>query len=127
MKFDNIIRFFKRLYAFVPTRLPQGLTEFNTWSDDILDIYGIPNNDSTKFTLAVMVLHLPPQQAYKAKEYFGRSLWKAAAAEVVANVIQTLKQKQQEQIAAENAKRAEEAKQSEATTALKVVSNDIQN
>jgi hypothetical protein len=92
-----------RFRALFPSRLPQGVTEFETWSDSIIELYGAPNNDSVKFSIAVMVLHLPSTTAYKSKEFFGRSLYKAMSNQVVSQVIQDLKTKQ------EQAKQAEAA------------------
>lgn len=93
----TLSRFFRRLLAFFPTKLPSGLQEFDMWAEDIIDLYQAPNNDSVKFTLAVMVLHLDSTTAYKPKEYFGRSLFKGMANQVVSQIIQDLKTKQQDE------------------------------
>ena len=103
----KIKKLWARTRALFPSKLPVGLTEFNTWSDSIIELYNAPNNDSVKFSLAVMVLHLPPTTAYKSKEYFGRSLTKGAANEVASYVMQDLKTKQQEAIKAAQAKSVE--------------------
>lgn len=103
---------FRRLLCFLPAKLPQGRTAFKAWADDILEIYGLPNNDSTHFALAVAVLHANELAAYKSKEYFGRKLVKGAANEVAAAVIQELKAKQQA-AQEEAAKKAQEAAQDE--------------
>lgn len=94
----------KRILALLPTKLPQGMTEFNTWADDILDIYNMPNNDSTKFALATAVMHLPATKAFVSKEYFGRILVKGAANQVVYAVMQEAKERQ-----AEKARQEQEA------------------
>lgn len=86
----------KRLLAYFPSLLPQGLTELENWSSDIINTYGMPDNDSVRFTLAVTILHLDPTTSRKPKAYFGRCLRKAAANQVVSQVIQDLKYKQEE-------------------------------
>lgn len=85
---------FKRALGLVPTKLPQGMTEFHLWADSVIELAGLPNNDSTKFSVATMILHLPPTDAYKAKEYFVRSLIKAAANQIAHGTMTELKEKQ---------------------------------
>lgn len=86
--------FFDKLLAFIPHPLPQGLTEYQTWSDSIISLYGLPNNDSVKFSIAVMILHLGENHAYVSKALIGKKLMKAAANQIVSQVIQDLKHKQ---------------------------------
>jgi hypothetical protein len=59
-------------------------------------------DDSLKFTVASMILGLPPTQSYKRISYFSHSLRKAAANEISWNCIQGLKEKQK--LEAEKAK-----------------------
>lgn len=80
--------------AKTPTKLPQGLTEFKSWADDILDLYGLPNNDSTHFALATTIMHLPADKGYMPKEYFGMTLIKGAATQVAYQVMQDCKERQ---------------------------------
>lgn len=96
-------RTIRRLLARIPTKLPQGVTEFNAWSDDILDIYQLPNNDSTKFAIAVAVLHLKATDAFVPKSYFGNILLKGAASQIAQSIMVECKDRQA-------AKAAEEAK-----------------
>lgn len=84
----------------VPTKLPQGLEEFNGWADSIISAANVPNNDSVKFALAVQVLHLDSTTASKPKAFFVKALTKAASNQVVSQIIQDLKNKQQEQMKA---------------------------
>lgn len=88
-------RLLRKVAAQCPTRLPQGMAEFERWSDDILDLYGMPNNDSTKFALAVSIQHLDSTVSAKPKAFFGRLLQKGAANQIAYAVMQDLKQKQQ--------------------------------
>lgn len=75
--------------------LPQGRAEFDTWADDIITSFGMPNNDSIKFALAVAITHLDPIKDRMPKEYFGRLLRKGAATQVAFAVMDELKAKQQ--------------------------------
>lgn len=78
-----------------PTRLPVGMTEFNIWAQSVIKTYGLPNNDSVVFSLAVMVLHLDSTTDRKPKLYFAKSVRKAMSNQIVSQVIQDLKAKQQ--------------------------------
>lgn len=119
-----MIKQLRRLLAKIPTRLPQGLTEFETWSDDIIELYDMPNNDSIKFALAVTIMHLKPTESHLPKAYFGATLQKGAATQVAHRVMEDCKQRQAEAAAkaAQEAAEQEASKSSEATT-LDVASN----
>lgn len=92
-----------------PTALPRGLTEFNLWSQSIIDTFGLPDNDSVRFMLATMVLHLDSTSAYKPKLYFGFAALKSMSNQVAAYVVQEEKRKQQERIEAEKAAAKQQA------------------
>lgn len=116
---ETVKNVFARIKAYIPETLPQGLTAYNAWATDVLKLAKVPDNDSTRFALAIMILHLPPQASSKAKEYFIRTLRKGATNEIAASVAQELKTKQQQaQLAA--------SKPPEATGPLTVVSNGPQ-
>lgn len=89
-------RFLRRLLAYLPSRLPMGMTEFDQWSDDILDLYDMPNNDSTKFAISTAIMHLGATDAYKSKEYFGRLLIKGAATQIAYAQMNAAKERQAE-------------------------------
>jgi len=93
--FTRFKRFFKRVEGFIPTRLPVGLSEYERWTASIIDTYGFPANDSIRFSLSVMILHMGSTEAYKPKRYFALSLHKAMANQVVSQVINELKAKQE--------------------------------
>jgi len=95
------MKILRRLLCLLPTRLPQGMQEFTEWADDILDVYGLPNNDSTHFALATSVMHLGATDAYKSKEYFGRVLLKGAATQVAYAQMNAAKERQAAKAAAE--------------------------
>lgn len=105
-------RFFKKILARLPTKLPLGAQEFNEWASDIIFTFNLPDNDSTKWTLAVMSLHLDNSAVLKVgtvvasmpKAYFGVLVTKAMCNQVASQVIQDLKNKQ-----ADEAKKAQES------------------
>lgn len=107
----------ERIVAFIPTALPRGIEEFNEWANSIIKQAGLPTNDSVKFALAVQVLHLDPTVASKPKEFFIRSLKKAASNQVVSQVINDLKEKQKAE------EEAAKKKQAEATAVEAVVAD----
>ncbi len=87
----------KRLLSHFPTKLPVGLTEFNDWSDSIIELSGnFADSDSMKYAIASNLIHLPHTKAYVAKSYFVNSLRKAAANQVASQVFHDIKIKQEE-------------------------------
>lgn len=90
-----------RLSSYFPTPLPVGLTEFNRWQDSILALSKVPSNESTRFAIAVMVLHLGPTVDSKAKHYFVKSLNKSAANELANSVALDMKARQKARMEAE--------------------------
>jgi hypothetical protein len=84
----------KRARGLFPSALPQGMSEFEAWSEDILQTYGFPSNDSFKFALATMIMHGGPTQAYKSKHYFMLMLRAAAAKQIAGAVFVAAKEKQ---------------------------------
>jgi hypothetical protein len=107
---------FEQFLAFFPAPLPRGMTEFDTWSARLIFAYGLPDNDSIRFALATMIMHLGPTECDKPRRYFGRAVLKGMSAQVANNVMYQLKEKQKAEDAA--------AKLAEAPAPLQVVSND---
>lgn len=93
--FQRVGKFFQRLLARFPTAVPMGVSDFNDWADSIINLYGFPNNDSVRFALATIIMHLGPTAAYKSKHYFAVTIKAAAAKQVAGQVFQDLKAKQQ--------------------------------
>lgn len=110
----KVSKFFKRLYAFLPTPLPTGAQDFNTWASSVLTLYNFPDNDSTRGALAIMITQLKPTDAWKSKRHFGLSVHTAAAKEIAGNFYYEMKTKYQALAKAEQEKAAA-AKQAEAT------------
>ena len=113
----------KRLLSYLPSKLPVGVSEFQTWSDSVIELSGeFADRDSMKFALASQVIHLGPQKSSVPKNFFVRSMRKAAANQVASQVFQDIKLKQQ--LAAEKAALA--AKQAEDTANKEAESPDVQ-
>lgn len=106
--------------GFFPEALPTGVTAFNAWADSFAVAYpDVPNNDSLRWTLAFMIMHLGSTTAYKAKVYFYLSVKKSMANQIASSVVQELKQKQ----AQEQAKQPIIAVTSDKDTSLAVPVN----
>lgn len=92
--------------SYFPRKLPNGMSEFNSWADRIISLTGqIADEDSMRYVLASNILHLGPQSSRVPDQYFVRAMKKGAANQVASAVFQDIKQKQIE--AAEKAKAAE--------------------
>ena len=63
-----------KLSHLIPTALPRGMTEFETWAASIITTYDFPNNDSVRFALATMIIHSGPQDDAKPKYQFARAV-----------------------------------------------------
>lgn len=101
-------RWFYILIDFRATPIPVGLTQFNEWADRLLFTYfppGItpPAEDSFRFSLAAMVLHLDSQADKKPNRFFGKAIYKGAANEVASYVMHELKAKRDALIAQQEA------------------------
>lgn len=120
-----LVNVFKRILGFFPTKLPQGMTEFNTWSDSIIEVYQ-PKADkrSVKFVLSALLMRLGPVECRKSNRYFSLSLQRGAIGEVAAHIMKQMKDEQQAEFEASQ-KAAIEAKKLEATTEPQAASNVI--
>lgn len=82
----------------LPSRLPQGVSEFDTWADSIINTYDLPTSDrdSILFALSTMIMHLGPSDAYKPKLYFAIAIRAGAAKQVASSHFQAIKVRQRE-------------------------------
>lgn len=108
--FNKFKTFLQILRDFLPAALPVGMTEFNQWSNSLVMTYGFPDNASTKFALATMILHAGSTEAYKCRRYFALTLRKSMSNQVAASVMNELKRVQEAEREAE--RKAEEFKNS---------------
>ena len=94
----KIKRNYALLRAFFPTRLPQGMTEFNEFADSIIDLYDFPkDNDGYINMIATMIQHFDRTVHATSKYNFSRLMRKAVANEVAYYVIQDLKLKKKKE------------------------------
>ncbi len=96
-------KFFERLLSYFPTKLPHGMSEFESWSKSIIGLSRVPDNDSTRFAVAVMILHMDPSEDSKPKHWFVKKLNKAATNELAHGISMQIKKRQEERAAAEKA------------------------
>lgn len=116
-------RFVLKTLAYFPTALPVGMTRFNAWSAQLIDLYDLPNNDTSKWVLACMVINLEGTKKtpayYVPNRYFGLAARKAMANEVAGAVMRDIKDKQ-------DAERKAATKSAEATAPTLSVVSDVQ-
>lgn len=105
----TIKQWFNKVVGVFPTALPRGMTEWEQWVSSVISTYDLPDNDSFRFSLAVMVLHLDSTSDVKPKYYFAKAIRKAMSNQVVSQVIQDAKAKQEAAVKAAK-------QQAEATT-----------
>lgn len=85
------------LNSFIPERLPQGMTEFNRWVEEISELSGLPINDKLKKVIGTLILQLPPQVASVPKRHVANLVKKAAANQVSVEVLNLIDEKQKQQ------------------------------
>lgn len=83
--------------------LPIGRTQFNEWSERIISGSMVDaTEDSLKFSLAAMLMHLGPTEAFREDGYFILSLRKAAVNQTAHAMMQELKEAQEKRKHAED-------------------------
>jgi len=84
------------LNSFIPEKLPQGMTEFNRWVDEISYLSGLPLNDKLRKVISQLIISLPPQMAYVKKRHVVTTIQKAAANQVAFETLSLIDERQQE-------------------------------
>ncbi len=84
-----------KIRAYLPSPVPSGVADFETWAKSIIDLYGFPDNDSVRFALATMILHSGPTAAYASKRYYGTMVKAGAAKQIASQVFTDIKTRQQ--------------------------------
>ncbi len=92
----KLVRLLRQIAALVPSKLPTGVLEFDTWSESFFKTYDLPtqDKDSVKYALATMIMHSGPTTAYKSKLYFYLALSAGAAKQVAGSVFYEIKEAQ---------------------------------
>lgn len=86
-----------RLLAYLPEPLPVGMSEFNAWSDAIIELSGeYADKDSMRFAIASILIHADSKIGSLSKHYFIVRLRKSAANQIASQVFQDIKTKQAE-------------------------------
>ncbi len=122
MKIRNPFRDKTREKLLEKQPLPQGMTEFEEWSDRIIAGSLLKADpDSMKFALASMIMHLGPTEAFKDDLYFIHSLRKSAANQIAQARLTQIKLAAQSRLAAEQANEVKSSQ--EGSSAIKVLPN----
>lgn len=92
------MRFLKLIRNFFPSSLPIGMTEFETWAEDIISTYDFTRstelNRSYRWILASAMTTLGVTAAYKSKFYFFLVIQAASAKEIAGGTMYNIKQEQ---------------------------------
>lgn len=112
----------KQLLSYIPTKIPVGMTQFNTWLSSIEELCGpIADSDSIKWVISNEVMRLSPTRDKVPKRFFVKTLRKYAANQLAAATVMDLKMKQEE--ARKSAEEQNANKKSEDTAADAASSN----
>lgn len=90
-------KLWKCLNSFVPEKLPQGMTEFNRWVEEISELTELPVNDKLKKVVGTLILQMPPTVAYIPKRKIANLVKKAAANQVSVEVLNLINEKEKQQ------------------------------
>lgn len=90
-------RKFNQFLGLFPTKLPVGMSEFQTFVDSLQSTYTLPteDRDSIEFAVATMVMRLGPQTAFKSKFYFYISINAGCAKQIAGTAFHDIKVRQQ--------------------------------
>lgn len=85
----------KQLLSYLPTKLPVGVTEFELFCDEVIELSGqYADRDSMVFAIASMLIHAPHDKGALSKHYFVVRLRKSAANQIASQAFQDIKIKQ---------------------------------
>lgn len=111
----------KHALSYLPSKLPTGTTELQSWMDSIIELAGpLADKRSMEFVISSTLLHYDTKLGgYIPKRYFVRRLFHSAACQLAHYKFQEIKVAQAEELEAAKkaATEAEVAKQSVAVTA----------
>jgi len=90
--------FLKRLLSYLPTQLPTGVTAFDKWVDEIIELTGqLADRDSMKFVICSFVIHLDPDQHRVPKNFFVKRIRVGAAKQIGAYCFGDIKAKKDQE------------------------------
>lgn len=89
-------RLLSYLRGFFPSKVPTGMTEFDSWAQSIIDTYNFPTNDRPTliFGLSTTIMRLGPTEAYKAKYFFYKIICAGAAKQIASEQFRLVKEGQ---------------------------------
>lgn len=94
LKLKKVLRL---LVALIPTPIPVGVSNFESWAEQISEMSGLPKDPSHIFVLAAMVTNLKKDTSYYIpKLFFVLMLKNAAARQIAGHVMYESKRKQKE-------------------------------
>ncbi len=93
----RISKLIKRLLSYLPTKLPVGVSQFESFADSIIELSGpYADIDSMRFAIASMIIHADHKQASLPKNYFVTRLRKSAANQIASQIFQDIKTRQEQ-------------------------------
>lgn len=107
---SKIKKVINQVLGLIPSPLPVGMTEFNQWSDSIINTYNLPGTERDKrYMLASMIIRFGETTAFKSKFFFFLALRSAAAKQIAGANFAMIRQEQQAEQAAAIAAAAKQA------------------
>jgi len=98
----------KRAWAYIPTSLPTGMTEYTAWLDSIVELCGpIADTASMKWVISNEVMRAAPGQDKVPKIVFVKLLRKYAANQLAGATVMAIKAEQEKMRSEEIKKQAE--------------------
>jgi len=86
----------KRLISYFPTQLPVGMTEFNDFANDIVELTGpIADKESLIWVASNEIMRMPPGQNRVSKNTFVKLLRKYAANQIAAAKVLEIREAQE--------------------------------
>lgn len=126
-------RLLTRILSYLPTSLPVGVSEFESWADSVLALSGLTiTRESAHQALANMIIHAGPMKgsdtprSHISKNHFVKGLRKGAANQIASHIFYELQKELEEKrksFKAEEDRVAAELKQQAEATATETVAN----
>lgn len=91
------MKLIKKILSRFPSRLPQGMTEFNRFVEDVAWLSELPDNDRLRVVVATFIMQLPPSTNSFSKWRLANLIRKAAANQVASEAERTANEKTKEQ------------------------------
>lgn len=103
------MKLIKKILSYYPFQLPVGMTEFNAFADDIVELAGpIADRDSLVWVTSNEIMRMPPGKCRASKNQFVRLLRKYAANQIAAAKVLEIKASQEEKAKAEITKQKQQ-------------------